>query len=166
MPKINNPLTGHGKMLIRYKGNNELLKIQPEKMKRIYMHRSKEVQPGGYENLIIETELFDGSNVCFSLCSSHLYNSLLINNEKKWIRYGREEGEEGEDEEMKGGYGMYDYVNIDNQQVVFEGNIGFYKEISPEFISYEVYDFLLFFNYSKDLLELLDKNEVRYTFHS
>lgn len=160
--KVNNPDAVHGKMRIRYKGNNELLINHPDEMKRIYMHRSKEIMPEVYENLIIETKLFDGTNVCFSLCSSHLYNNLSINNKKTWVRYGRE----GEEDEMEENYGVHHYANIDNEQVIFEGNIVFHQEISPEFVSYESYDFLLFFNYTKDLLELLNKNKIDYLYHS
>lgn len=153
MPKINNPLTGHGKMIIRYKGNNELLKNQPEKMKRIYMHRSKEVQPDVYENLIIETELFDGSSVCFSLSSANLYCSLLIDNEKTWVTSEED-------------CAVFYEVNLDNEQVIFEGSINFNKEITPEFTSRESYQIILFFKNSKDLMELLNKNNIDYINHS
>lgn len=153
MPKINNPLTGHGKMIIHYKGNNELLKWKPPIMKRIYMHRILEVQPDVYENLIIETELVDGSSVCFSLKSANIYFSLLVDNEKKWVT-SEEDG------------ACFYEANIDNEQVVFEGSLSFKKEITPEFISHEGYQIILFFKYSKDLKELLDKNSIDCIYHS
>jgi hypothetical protein len=151
--KVNNPNTGHGKMIIRYKGNNELLKVLPEKMKRIYMHRSMKVRPDVHENLIIETELFDGLNVLFSLSSANLYCGLLVDNDKTWVT---------SEEDCAAFY----EVNIDSEQVVFEGSISFHKEITPEFISRESYQILLFFKNSKDLMELLDKNKIDYIYHS
>lgn len=152
--KVNNPNTGHGKMIIRYKGNNELLKIQPEKMKRIYMHRSMKVQPNHYENLIIETELFDGTNVCFSLSSANLYRNILIDNEKTWVTTEEED------------YAPFYKANIDNEQVIFEGSITSHKEIAPGFISRESYEILLFFKTSKDLMDLLNKNNIEYQYHT
>jgi hypothetical protein len=151
--RVNNPTTGHGKMIIRYKGNNELLKIQPEKMKRIYMHRYMKVQPDVHENLIIETELIDGSNVCFSLSSANLYRGLLVDDEKIWVTSEED-------------CAVFYEVNIDSEQVILEGNITFHKEITSEFISRESYQILLFFKNSKDLMELLDKNNIDYIYHS
>ncbi len=153
MPKINNPNTGHGKMIIRYNGNNELLKNHPDEMKWIYMHRSKEVQPDVDENLIIETTLFDGLSVCFSLSSANLYRNLLGDNEKNWVTFERD-------------FADFHLPNIDNEQVVFKGHIVFYKAITPEFTSRESYEILLFFKNSKDVMELLDKNKIDYLYHS
>lgn len=143
----------HGKMIIRYNGKNELLKRHPEEMKWIYMHRYKEVQPDIDENLVIETTLFDGSNVCFSLSSAILYQNLLVDNKKTWVTSERD-------------FADFSLVNIDNEQVVFNGHIVFHKAITPEFTSRESYKILLFFRNSKDLMELLDKNNIDYLYHS
>jgi hypothetical protein len=151
--KVNIPNTGHGKMIIRYKGNNELLKVLPEKMKRVYLQRSKKVQQNVCENLVIETDLLDGSKVCFSLSSANLYCSLLVDKEITWTI-----SEEN--------CAVFYEVNIDNEQVIFEGSISFNKEIAPEFISRESYQILLFFKNSKDLMELLDRNNTDYIYHS
>lgn len=151
--KVINPNTGHGKMIIRYESKNELLKRHPEEMKRIYMHPCKKVQPDIDENLVIETTLFDGSSVCFSLSSSALYRNLLVDNEKTWVTSERD-------------FADFYLVNIDKEQVVFKGQIVFYKAITPEFTSRERYDILLFFNNSKDLMELLDNNNIDYLYHS
>lgn len=147
MVKVINPNTGHGKMIIHYKGNNLLLKRHPEEMKRIYMHRSMEVQPDVDENLIIETELFDGSSVCFSLSSANLYRNLLVDNEKTWIKSERD-------------FNSFYLKNTDNEYIILEGSIVFYQEITPEFTSRERYTAQLIFKNSTDLLELLNRNNI------
>jgi hypothetical protein len=151
--KVNNPNAGQGKMIIRYKGKNELLKNHPDEMKWIYMHRNKEVQPDADENLVIETDLFDDTNVCFSLSSANLYCGLLVDNKKTWVTTEED-------------CAVFYQVNIDNEQVIFEGSIGFKKEITSEFFSHESYQILLFFKNSKDFMELLDKNNIDYIYHS
>ncbi|WP_291098483.1 MULTISPECIES: hypothetical protein [unclassified Flavobacterium] len=153
MPKINNPLTGHGKMIIRYKGNNELLRFQPCKMRRIYMHREKKIQADVYENLLLETQLFDGTNICFSVKSSNLYYRHHIDGEEIWIH-------------SEPSFVHFTFVNVDDEFVLFDGQITFVKEISRDFIINEDYDIMLIYRKSKDWMDLLEKNNIEYELHS
>ncbi|MES2544905.1 MAG: hypothetical protein V4548_08465 [Bacteroidota bacterium] len=149
MPKINNPTTGHGKMLIQYKGKNELLLHKPPILKRFFMQREKQILKNVRDNLVIETELIDGTTVCFSIKSADIYIQSFDGDNKIWKNF---------EEDCL----FIESVNIDNEFVIFKGSLNFNKEIIPEFISREVYEIVLFFKNSKDLMELLDKNEIEY----
>lgn len=77
----------------------------------------------------------------------------MANNEKTWIT---------SDED---GACFYN-AHIDNEQIVFEGSLNFKKEITPEYISREGYQIILFFKNTKDLIELLDENNIDCIYHS
>lgn len=153
-----------GKIILRYLCSNNLLEAHPDEMKQIYLQPSLEIRPDLIENLVIETTLFDGLSVCFSLISGHLYHHSLINNEMVWVRFNN--AVEGDEEDLENNFGSYYNADLDKEQAVFEGSISFIKDISPEFKSFERYEFIMLFNHSKEIRELLDKYEPRYTFHA
>ena len=152
MPKINNPTAIPGKMILRYKGPNHALLNQPTKIFNILMGKYIYIKPEIREKLIIETDLFDGTNVCFSLSSANLYTRNLVNNENEW--------ETNEDN-----CSCFNYVNVDKEQVIFEGSIHFIKKFSQDFSIRENYQVIIIFKNSKDLIDSLDKNNIEYEFH-
>lgn len=151
--KVNNPNTGHGKMIIRYKEGNELLKNEPCRMRRIYIHREEKIDANINENLLLHTQLFDGTAVCFSVKSSRLYYKHRVDGEKIWIH-------------SIGSFVIFECINVDDEFIIFDGQITFAKEITPNFIVNEDYDITLIFRKSTDWMDLLKKHNINYELHS
>lgn len=151
--KVNNPNTGHGKMTIRYNGNNVNMMLQPSKMRRIYMQRYKDVSADISENMVIETLLFDGTSILFSLSSHKVYYKSTDKNNEFWIC-------------SESSYADFGYINVDDEFIIFEGQITFVKEIIPDFIINEDYNIMLIFRKSNDWMDLLEKNNIDYELHS
>lgn len=150
--KINNPLTGHGKMIIRYIGNNELMKSQSSQMSRVFMQKSREVDAHTFENMVIETQLFDNTEIQMSLASGKLYYKVSDEDDSFWIH-------------SEPSFVHFSFININNEMILMEGQITHVKEITPEFISNEDYAITLIFKNTNDFIELLDRYEIEYTYH-
>jgi hypothetical protein len=153
MIKVLNPLMGHGKMLISYNGHNELLKSKPAEMKEIYMYRNKEIKQDLYEDMVIETKLFDGTEICFSLVSANLYYKELVADGEIWIN-------------SYDNFADFSEIKIDNQQIIFQGHIVMDKKITYDFVSHEEYKVILFYSNTKDLIQLLDQFDKEYNYHT
>lgn len=151
--KVNNPNINHGKMIIRYKGRNELLKSRFRKMREIYMYRNKDVVTGISENMVIETSLFDGTPILFSLCNHKLYYKTTDKNDEFW-------------QYSESSFIDFEYINVDNEYIIFDAQITFSKENIPHYKVKENYHIMLIFRKSNDWMDLLEKNKIDYELHS
>lgn len=147
--KVNKPpMVFFGHLHLQYKGSNYLF----EGKRSFYKINIIDIDYDLKEELVVSLKMYDGTEIKFSMISTHLY--MKINGEYE-LQKGIEEQEEQEEEQN---FGHFELLFTD-EFMLFDGGISYHKKFENTFSFREYFNTTITIRNNPRLLEIWKKQE-------